>query len=97
MSDWVISKETADRKRRYVIKHEGGGESDLTYSALSESRVIADHAVVDPAFEGQGLGLALVQALIADAEADGFKIIPLCPYVNAQRRKHPEWASYFDV
>ena len=97
MSEPDIQKEITDRKGRYLIVHEGGGESDLTYSILSPARVIADHTVVDPAHEGQGVGLRLVNALIADAEAQGFKIIPLCPYVNAQRRKHPEWAEYFDV
>ena len=34
---------------------------------------------------------------VEDARAEGFKIIPLCPYVNAQRRKHPEWADLFNV
>ena len=30
-----------------------------------------------------------------NARAEGFKIIPLCPYTNAERRKHPEWADVF--
>ncbi len=80
-----------------MITHDNGGQSELTYSKLSPARIIADHTSVDPAYEGQGVGLALVEALIADARAEGFKIIPLCPFVNAQRRKHPDWAACFDV
>ena len=32
-----------------------------------------------------------------DAEEDGFKIVPLCPFVDAQRRRHPEWADLFQA
>ena len=33
--------------------------------------------------------------VIADARDQGFKIVPLCPYVNAKRARHPEWAELF--
>ena len=46
---------------------------------------------------GTGAGLKLVEQLVADARAEGWKIIPLCPFVNAQRRKHPDWADAFQV
>ncbi|MDD9923426.1 MAG: N-acetyltransferase, partial [Boseongicola sp.] len=36
-------------------------------------------------------------ALIADARVEGYKIMPLCPFVNAERKKHPEWANAFNV
>jgi predicted GNAT family acetyltransferase len=48
-------------------------------------------------FRGTGAGLALVTRLVADARAEGFKIMPLCPFVNAQRKRHPEWADAFSV
>jgi predicted GNAT family acetyltransferase len=44
---------------------------------------------------GRGIGRVLVERLVADARAEGFKVIPLCPYVNAERRKHPELADVF--
>ena len=40
---------------------------------------------------GTGAALALVEHMISDARARGFKIIPLCPYVLAQSKRHPEW------
>jgi predicted GNAT family acetyltransferase len=33
--------------------------------------------------------------LVADARAAGLKIVPRCPFVAAQRAKHPDWAEAF--
>ena len=92
-----IVKTLSGSKGSYTLTHDDGTTSALTISILSPQTVIADHTGVDPGHEGQGVGAALVAALIADARASGFRIIPLCPYVNAQRRKHPTWADLFNV
>jgi hypothetical protein len=52
---------------------------------------------VPDAFRSTGAGLALVTRMVEDARKMGFTIVPLCPFVNAQRRKHPEWADVFQV
>ena len=97
MSEPEVRKERTDTKGRYVIDHAGGGTSELTYSVVSAKLVIADHTGVAEGHEGEGVGLRLLNALLSDAKAEGFKIVPLCPFVNAQRRKHPEWADLFDT
>jgi Predicted acetyltransferase len=81
-------------KGRYVIRKDGE-EAELTYSITTPTLIIADHTGVPDAFRGTGAGLALVQRLVADARAEGVKIVPLCPFVNAQRRRHPQWADVF--
>ena len=91
-----IRREVSGTKGRYVLTT-AEGESELTYSIASPSLVIADHTAVAPGLEGQGVGRRLLDRLLEDARTEGFKIIPLCPYVNAQRRKHPEWADLFNV
>ena len=73
------------------------GESELTYSVVSARLVIADHTQVASGHEGEGIGLAMLREMIADARSNSFRIVPLCPFVNAQRRKHPEWADVFSV
>ena len=40
-----------------------------------------------------GVAMALVEHMIGDARASGFKIVPICPYALAQFRKHPEWSD----
>jgi uncharacterized protein len=98
LSDHVITREVrADgAKGRYVIRH-GAHEAELTYSVVSPTLVIADHTEVPDAFRGTGAGLAMVERLVADARAEGFKVMPLCPFVNATRKKHTDWADVFSV
>ncbi len=96
MSDDAITREVSDSKGRYVLVRDGH-RAELTYSRLGDTQVIADHTEVPKALAGSGAGLKLVERLVADARAEGFKIVPLCPFVNAMRRRHPEWADVFNV
>ena len=94
MSDHVVSREHGATKGRFVIRH-GGEEAELTYSVTTPSLIIADQTGVPDTFRGTGAGLALVEALVAAARKDGFKVVPLCPFVKAQVLKHPDWADVF--
>ena len=94
MSDHIVTREQGETKGRFVIRKDGD-EAELTYSITTPTLIIADHTGVPESFRGTGAGLALVEALVAAARADGFKIVPLCPFVNATRKKHPEWADVF--
>lgn len=96
MSDGEITREVEGSKGRYVLR-EGGLEAELTYSILSPARIIADHTGVPDAWRGRGVADRLAARLASDARAEGVRIIPLCPYVNAWRRKHSDWADVFDV
>lgn len=91
-----IGHEGSGSEGRHVIR-EDGREAELTYSRLSPRLVIADHTSVPDALAGRGIGGRLVARLVADAEARGFRIVPLCPFVNAWRSAHPEMAAQFDV
>lgn len=94
MSEFEIVREVAGSKGRYVIRHEGA-EAELTYSILSPQMVIADHTGVPDALRGSGAGRALVRRIVEDAREEGFRIVPLCPYVNAERQRNPEWSDVF--
>lgn len=54
---------------------------------------VADHTLVPPSLGGRGIAAKLVDALIADARAQGFTIDPQCSYVEAAFRKNPAWAD----
>ena len=91
-----VIKEVSGSKGRFLLATEAG-DAELTISIASPTLVIADHTEVPQPLEGQGIARRLLDALLEDARANGYRIVPLCPYVNAQRRKHPEWAELFSV
>lgn len=91
-----VLREVKGSKGRYVIR-QNGEEAEMTYSITSPVLVIADHTEVPDSFRGTGAGLAMLTQFVADARAEGFKIMPLCPFVNAKRKRHPEWADVFAV
>ena len=96
MSDVTITREDGPTKGRYVARVEGvEGIGELTFSKANPHLIIADHTDVADTLRGRGIGLKLATRLVEDARAGGVKIIALCPYVNAERHKHPEWSDVF--
>ena len=64
----------------------------LTWKLRGTARV-ADHTLLPPEIGGRGVAGKLVEALIADAREQGFRIVPACSYVAAAFARHPEWAD----
>lgn len=89
-----IRLERGETEGRYVMPR-GDEEAELTFSIVSPRLIIADHTRVPESFRGMGAAFALVERLVADARAQGFRIVPKCSYVEAQRRKHPDWGDVF--
>jgi predicted GNAT family acetyltransferase len=98
MSEIAISKEDDGRHGRYVARVEGReGEAELTFTHRGQSLISADHTGAPDSLKGTGVASALVEHLIAEARAQGFRIIPLCPFVRARYEKHPEWRDVMTV
>ncbi|MDO9640129.1 MAG: GNAT family N-acetyltransferase [Pseudotabrizicola sp.] len=93
-TDRPPQREDHATKGRYVLTR-NGVEAEITFSVTTPTLIIADHTSVPDALRGTGVGVALVAFMVTDARTRGIKIVPLCPFVNAQRRKHPEWADAF--
>lgn len=94
----LITLEQDGSKGRYEARVDGITEpAELTFSIVNEHLIIADHTGVPDSMRGMGIGKALVERLVDDARRKQVKIVPLCPYVNAQRHKHPEWADVFQA
>ncbi len=92
MADIRIEKEAGDTSGRYVGRIDGiDGEAELTFTVRGPALVSADHTNAPASMRGTGAALALVESMVADARGSGFKIVPLCSYVLAQYKKHPDW------
>ena len=49
------------------------------------------HTEIEPRHEGEGVGSELVQRALDDVRARGQHVRPLCPFVAAYIRRHPEY------
>ena len=94
----ITLEQTDERHGRYVARVDGkDGEAELVFSRRGEGLISADHSGTPENLRGMGLALALVERMVADARVEGFKIIPLCPYVRAKYLDHPEWVDVMTV
>jgi predicted GNAT family acetyltransferase len=93
IEDLTVEHERGTNQGRYVIYLPDGYEAEMTYVRRGEDTIVADHTFVPPEFRGQGIAEKLMNAAIEDARDNRHKIVPLCSYVAAQFRRHPEWAG----
>jgi predicted GNAT family acetyltransferase len=98
MSEVIITRQDGPRHGRYLARIKGiDAEAELTYTHRGPGLISADHTGAPDALRGTGVAAALVDHLIADARSNSFRIIPLCPYVLARYRKHPDWQDVMTV
>jgi uncharacterized protein len=64
----------------------------IAYRTEPGARVLI-HTEVEPRFEGGGHGAELVRAALDDLRGRGLYVVPLCPFVAAYIRRHPEYAD----
>ncbi|PYC80860.1 GNAT family N-acetyltransferase [Streptomyces tateyamensis] len=57
----------------------------------SEGLVVYPHTVVEPQFEGQGVGGALARFALDDARARGVAVLATCPFIAGWMVRHPEY------
>ncbi|MFD0261668.1 GNAT family N-acetyltransferase [Kitasatospora indigofera] len=55
--------------------------------------VVYPHTVVEPAFEGRGIGGSLARAALDDARARGLPVLATCPFIKAWMLRHPEYVE----
>ncbi len=81
---------------RYVVTVDGE-QAGFSEYRLRPGRVIFTHTVVDPAFEGRGIGSTLAREALDDVVQRGLTIVPLCPFIAAYIRRHPEYLDAVDA
>ena len=86
-----IEVENNPARHRYEAQVDGRVAGFSQYQ-LTEELIVFTHTEVDPEFEGQGVGSALVQGALDDVRALGLrKVLPLCPFVKAWIGRHPDY------
>lgn len=79
---------------QYVAVVEGETDTGhLDWEPQSQDVRIATHTIVPKSIGGRGIAGLLVERLIADAKAQGFRIVPQCWYVAKKFDENPDWAD----
>lgn len=55
------------------------------------TKIFLTHAEVPKELEGRGVGAVLVEKVFTYIEEKGMRMVPMCSFVTAHLRKHPEW------
>lgn len=78
---------------RYEVRRDGELAGFATYRR-QDGRTIVQHVEIEPRWERQGLGTALVEAAFEDIVARGEAIVPQCPFAAAYVRRHPSYLAH---
>lgn len=81
-------------QHRYELTVDGEVAGYVEYHDRGRRRSMM-HTVVEPAFEGQGLGSKLARAVLDDARAQGLDVLPHCPFIRSFIARHRD--EYVDL
>lgn len=63
--------------------------------SISENKLTVYHTEVADKAEGKGIARLMLNEMVEYARKNNLKVVPLCPYVHAQFKRHPD--EYADV
>lgn len=78
----------------FLIKEDNERIAEMVI-AVDDKNLTVYHTEVSPKAEGKGLAKKLLETMVAYAREKKLMVIPLCPFVHAQFKRHPE--LYLDI
>ena len=87
-----ITVQDAPDRSQYEITVDGVVGGVAAYRTRPD-RIVFTHTEVNDAFAGRGLGGTLARGALDDVRSRGLKVTPLCPFIAAYIRRHPEYAD----
>ena len=82
----VVRNDLEDRFEIHVGDHLAG----FTQYRERGDRRIFIHTEIAEEFGGRGLGGVLAERAVGETLAEGKRIVPICPFIAAWLKKHPE-------
>lgn len=93
MDDVTLKLDENGKGGFYITEEEEQlGEMEIS---VAHNHLTVYHTEVAAKAEGKGLAKKLLETMVAYARTNGLQVIPLCPYVLAQFKRHPE--QYADL
>lgn len=91
MSDPIVTDNPAASR---FEAHVDGALAGFADYEVVEGYLVFPHTVVDPSFEGRGIGSAIVRhALDAVRAAGTYRVVPTCPFFRSWIERHPDYQS----
>ena len=81
-----------EEKKRFELEVENK-IAFIEYILTNENIMFLTHTEVPIALEGKGVGSAIVSQTLQYIKKKGYTLTPLCPFVAAYVKRHPEWKS----
>lgn len=88
-SDEFTVVDNAER-RRFEVRR-GRKVVGWTSYEQTASLIVLTYTEVSPKWEGHGIGSLLVRTMLDHVRAQGMKVLPQCPFVDAWVARHPEY------
>lgn len=79
-----------EEQQRYVLEINGQLLGFAQYHEEGD-RQIFTHTEIDGSLSGKGMGSMLVRKSLDDARQRGKRIVPVCEFIGAYVKKHPDW------
>jgi len=91
----IEKNDDIDGGRYFVVID--GDEAEMTYTKLGPALISIDHTFVPDSMRGKGVAQALALNAVEDARKTGWKIIPRCSFMQAQVKRHADWADVIET
>ena len=85
--------EVIHNKEKKQFEMQIGDQIAMVKYILGSSEIIFTHTEVPEEFEGHGVASKIAKVAVEYAKAQGLRIRPLCPYISAYIKRHPEYQS----
>jgi predicted GNAT family acetyltransferase len=79
-----------DPEHRQFVADVDGHEAVVQYRETEQGTFDLFRTFTPEALRGRGIAGRLVEATLEHARANGWKIVPTCPYVTRYVERHPE-------
>ena len=80
------------RDSRFDITVNGELAGTLEYHRAGTT-IELRHTLIDPRFEGRGLGSQIVREALDSARAQGLAVLPTCPFTRGYIQRHREYVD----
>lgn len=91
----LIQLRLDDQKKGAFVIEDGDERIAEMVIAVMGPRLVVYHTEVSDKLKGQGIAGKLLDEMVAYARSNHLKVVPLCPYVLVQFKRHAE--KYDDV